>query len=106
MSQAHPIRAPSRPGGALPDDGVHAPHLRGALQHAEGLRERVALVGRGQGGPKNQKRGQKGLWARFPRACAQHTAGAILPDAQSPANSHRGRLAEPNERPALPGTPR
>lgn len=31
--------------GALPDDGVHAPHLRGALQHTEGLRKGVALVG-------------------------------------------------------------
>lgn len=66
--------------GALPDDGVHAPHLRGALQHTEGLRKGVALVGRGQGGPENQTHGQKVSGQRCSRAGAEHTARAILPD--------------------------
>lgn len=32
----------------VPDDGVQAPHLRRALQHAERLRQRLRLLGRGQ----------------------------------------------------------
>lgn len=93
-------------GGALPDDGVHAPHLRGTLQHAEGLREGVALVGRGQGGPENQTDGQKVSGQGCPKAGAQHTAGAILPDVISHCkrtprpSSQAERVASPAQSPA------
>lgn len=48
------VSPPSPRGRGSPDDGVHAPHLRGALQHTEGPRERVALVGRSQRCPGSQ----------------------------------------------------
>lgn len=88
--------------GALPDDGVHAPHLRGALQHTEGLRKGVALVGRSQGGPENQTHGQKVSGQGCPKAGAQHTAGAILPD----VISHCKRTPRPSRASRTSGQPR
>lgn len=46
--------APSPRTGPSPDDGVHAPHLRRALEDTQRLGQGVALVRRGQRGPRTQ----------------------------------------------------
>lgn len=48
---------PPSPGGSSPDDGVHASHLRRALQDAQRLGQGVALVCRGQRSPGDKPMG-------------------------------------------------
>lgn len=100
-SEPHPT--PGATAGVLPDDGVHAPHLRGALQHTEGLRKGVALVGRGQGSPENQTHGQK-VWGRLPEGWRTAHGNNHPPRCHLTLQTHiRGHPAELSEQPALPG---
>lgn len=60
-----PGAAPS-PGGPSPDDGVHAPYLRRALQDAQRPGQRVALVCRGQRSPGDKPMGNTQEGGLFP----------------------------------------